>query len=301
MDGLQIFLAIFIPLIVSVLAWTLTYIIPYTSPNWLSNRVLTFTKHQPTDPIEIGIIINQFSKYDDWKRLTANKKMKRMFIRKIREIEKNNKLKWSEAKKTVLNIPLSDLLDKLNELLIVLTDEEYEAKHNIKFTSKEVKEYFTEKLNELKENKESYSQILEKHPKTLIWGRWYSGEDFIEIYNKEKYSLTSEELELISDLKYNIVDKDRSMTIERFLERNGHKYPKKMDNKEIITEFNELMLYIDYPHTQSKKDELIYRLALGLSNHEKSSETLNELINEVKGQIFSKDYNEWKTKFSLDN
>ncbi|KAF5042836.1 hypothetical protein DSECCO2_508470 [anaerobic digester metagenome] len=128
MDRLQIFLAIFIPLIVSVLAWTLTYIIPYTSPNWLSNRVLTFTKNQPTDPIEIGIIINQFSKYDDWKRLTANKKMKQMFIRKIREIEKNNELNWSDAKKNVFNIPLRDFFDKLNVLLIVLKDEEYEKK-----------------------------------------------------------------------------------------------------------------------------------------------------------------------------
>ncbi|KAF5042837.1 hypothetical protein DSECCO2_508480 [anaerobic digester metagenome] len=100
-------------------------------------------------------------------------------------------------------------------------------KHNIKFTSEEVKEHFSNKLNELEENKESYSQILEKQPNTLIWGRWYSGEDFIEIYNKENYSLSSEELELISDLKYTIVDKDRSMTIERFLERTGHKSPKK--------------------------------------------------------------------------
>lgn len=299
MDRLQIFLAIFIPLIVSVLAWTLTYIIPYTSPNWLSNRVLTFTKNQPTDPIEIGIIINQFSKYDDWKRLTANKKMKQMFIRKIREIEKNNELNWSDAKKNVFNIPLRDFFDKLNVLLIVLKDEEYEKKHNIKFTSEEVKEHFSNKLNELEENKESYSQILEKQPNTLIWGRWYSGEDFIEIYNKENYSLSSEELELISDLKYTIVDKDRSMTIERFLERTGHISPKKMDNKEIITEFNELMLYIDYPHTKSKKDELIYRFALGLSNHEKSSETLNEVINEVKGQIFSKDYKKWEKQLGL--
>ncbi|KAF5042838.1 hypothetical protein DSECCO2_508490 [anaerobic digester metagenome] len=72
-----------------------------------------------------------------------------------------------------------------------------------------------------------------------------------------------------------------------------------MDNKEIITEFNELMLYIDYPHTKSKKDELIYRFALGLSNHEKSSETLNEVINEVKGQIFSKDYKKWEKQLGL--
>ena len=264
MDGFQIFLAIFIPLIVSVLAWTLTYIIPYTSPNWLSNRVLTFTKNQPTDPIEIGIIINQFSKYDDWKRLTANKRMKQMFIQKIREIDKK-----------------------------------YETKHNLQFTSKEVKEHFTKQLNELEEAKAKYLQILEEHPNTILWDEWTSFSDTLEIYDKEGYSLTSKELEFLLYPEYATVDKDKKMTTERFLERTGHKYPKKRNDKEIITEFNELILYIDYPHTQSKKDELIYRLALGLSNHEKSLETLNELINEVKGQIFSKDYKKWEKNLRI--
>lgn len=299
MDGLQIFLAIFIPLIVSVLAWTLTYIIPYTSPNWLSNRVLTFTKNQPTDPIEIGIIINQFSKYDDWKRLTANKRMKQMFIQKIREIEKNNELNWSEAKKNVITIPLKDLLIKLDELLAVLKDKEYETKHNLQFTSKEVKEHFNKQINELEEHNAKCLQILEKHPNTILWDKWTSFPDTLEIYDKERYSLNSKELEFLLYLEYATVDKDNKMTTERFLERNGHKNPKRQSNEEITAEFNELILYIDYPHTQSKKDELIYRLALGLSNHEKSSETLNELINEIKGQIFSKDYKKWEKNFGF--
>jgi len=43
--------------------------------------------NDPKHPVEISLIINQFSKYDDWKRLTACKRMRRMFINKIREIE----------------------------------------------------------------------------------------------------------------------------------------------------------------------------------------------------------------------
>ncbi|MCE7698801.1 MAG: hypothetical protein K8E24_008220 [Methanobacterium paludis] len=169
MDWIQISIAIFIPLVVSIFAWTLTYIIPYIRPNWVSNTVIKVTKNNPKDPIEIGLIINQFSKYDDWKRLTASKRIKQMFTQKVREIEDNKEL--------------------------------------------------------------------------------------------EGYKLENEE--------------------------------------GIITAFNDIILYIDYPHSKSKKDKLTYRLALGLSDHDKSHETLIKLIKEIQGQIYNKDYKEWEKRMNI--
>lgn len=296
MDQLQIILSILIPLGVSVLVWTLTYIIPYIRPNWLSDSVLEVTMNDPKHPVEIGLIINQFSKYDDWKRLTACKRMKRMFIHKIREIEANEELKWVKLKNKTIYMPLKRILDSIDVMLSILKDDKYEEKHNLKFTSKDVKSHFNKKKDLLKENQAKYSEILKDYPNTIIWGKCYMSPEYIEKYNKGGYYLTPREIELL-DPQYTILDQDASMTKKEFLESTGHETPKRQSDEEIIAKFNEFILYIDYPHP--KKDELTYRLVMGLSNHEKSSEILNELINEMESQILSKDYKEWKTRFNL--
>jgi len=296
MDELQIFLTIFIPLVVSVLVWALTYIIPYIRPNWLSDSVLKVTMNDPKHPVEISLIINQFSKYDDWKRLTACKRMKRMFINKIREIEDNEELELSRLKKNIINMPLKDVLDKLNVLLSVLKEKQYEEEPDLKFTSKNVLEDFEKKIESLEESQREYSEILENHPNAILWGTNVSSPKFIEKYNKEGYDLTIKQIQLMIS-KYTVVDKDASKTKEEVLELKGHKSPKRQSDAEIISKFNELILYIIYPHP--KRDELTYRLVMGLSNHGKSSEILNELIREMESQILSKDYKEWKTRFNL--
>jgi hypothetical protein len=87
------------------------------------------------------------------------------------------------------------------------------------------------------------------------------------------------------------------MSIEDFLKFKNHYKPEKQSLNEILTTFNDVILYIDYPH--SKREELTYRLALGLSDHEKSFETLNKLLGEVKGRIWNKDYEEYKKRLNV--
>jgi len=194
----------------------------------------------------------------------------------------------------VIKMPFERILDRLDLMLSVLKDEKYEEKCDLKFTSEDVKSHFMEKKDLLKETQAKYSEILKDYPNTIIWGECYISPEYIEKYNKGGYYLTPKEIELL-DPQYTVLDKDASMTKEEFLKSKGHKSPKRQSDSEIISKFNELILYIIYPHP--KKDELTYRLAI--SNHGKSSEILNELISEMDAQIFSKDYKEWKTRFNL--
>lgn len=298
MDWTQILLSIAIPLVVSVIVWTLTYIIPYISPNWISNRIITFTKNDPKEHIEIGLIINQFSKYDDWKRLTAIKRLKRMFFKKVREIEDDNESKWSELRASVINMPLENVLNKLNLILSVLKNKNYEKDHNIKLSSEDVRENFEKKIKSLEEYQNNYSKLLKKYPKAIIWDICFTPSKYIQNYNKEEYALTINDIEIMN-LKDNYFDEDGSLSADEFLQIKGHETPKRQNNEEIITTFNDVILYIDYPHSKFKKSELTYRLSLGLSDHEKSNETLNRLIYEVKEEIQMNDYNKWKKQFNL--
>lgn len=296
MDELQLLLSILIPLCVSVLVWTLTYIIPYIRPNWLSDSVLKVTLKDPKDPVGISLIINQFSAYDDWKRIVACKRMKRMFINKIREIEDDDEKEWCLLKNKVINMPLKDVLNKLNMLLSVLKDKPYEEEADLKFTSKKVLEDFEKKIESLEECQREYSKILENHPNAILWGKYVSSPKYIEKYNKKGYELTIKEIQLMIS-HYTVLDKDGKINKKSYLAMKGHEAPERQSYEEIISKFNELIFYIIYPHP--KRDELTYRLVIGLSNHKKSSEILNELINEMETHIFSKDYKEWKTKFNL--
>ncbi len=298
MDELQIILSIVIPLIVSLIVWTLTYIIPYISPNWISNGLIKFTRDDPSDPVGIGLIISQFLKYDDWKRLNASKRIQRMFIKKIREIEKDNEQEWSELVKKVIKMPLKDALMKLDLVLVELRDKNYEKKYNIHLTSPDVIEHFEKQIESLEDYRKKYYEILKQYNNAIIWDQCTIPPKFIERYNKENYVLSLKEIELI-DFKYIMLDKNGKMSTEEFLNIKGHNTPKRQTDDEIIAIFNDVIFYIDYPHSKFKKDKLIYRLSLGLSDHERSQKTLNGIISEVESQILMKDYNDIVKRHNL--
>lgn len=292
MDSTQISIAIIIPFLVSFIAWALTYIIPYIWPDFVSKVVIKLKRSNPKDPIEIGIIINQFYKYDDWKRLTAYKRIKQMFIQKVREIEEFNDFEWSKLEKKVIYISVENLLDKLNLVLRYLKGDQYVEENIVNLTSEDVKEYLIKEIESLKSSQTEFSDILKNFPNAVIWDDITIGQEYIEKYNKEDYFLKIEEVELLTS-KYRFIDNDGTMSKEDYLKSRKHIKPERKSFSEILTTFNDFILFMDYPH--SNREEFTYRLALGLSNHERSLDTLNNLISEVKGQITIKDY-EYYTK-----
>jgi hypothetical protein len=287
MDYLQIFLAIIIPLAVSVIVWALTYIIPYIMPDQVSKAAFFFTKNDPIDPIEIRLLINQFLKYDDWKRLTARDRLRRMFKRKVLQIQADKENEWFNEKQKVTSVQIKEAIDGLKDLLHKISND-----HDVKFFSEN---YYDKKY--LEENEKKYSDIYKSHNNAKIW--FYINQNllpakFIENLMKIRHKLTSTQLALLMDTGKELIDEEGSLSDKEVLRIKFEYYPPKpWNNVEISQKFNDLIIYIDYPHGKLKK-ELVPRLALGLSKHEKSSKTLISLITEVDAEILNKDFDELK-------
>ena len=58
------------------------------------------------------------------------------------------------------------------------------------------------------------------------------------------------------DLKHTILDKDGSMAKEDFLKLKNHEKPEIKSQEEILTIFNNVILYIDYPHLKKEEYDL---------------------------------------------
>lgn len=286
LDDLQLALTIFIPLVVSVVAWSLTYIIPYVWPDSLSKIILFFTQNKdPTDPIEIRLLINQFLKYDDWKRLIARDRIKRMFIHKLNSIQIEEIENWNNAKKKITNLNVKDYIDLLTDLCDKIFNHPGENKALVNFFEK----YGYDK-DVFNKNIEKMSEIYQSNNNAKIWFYCvskYMPKNFVS--DLEKLSETDDVPIFLMDFGNELIDHNSTFDIEQVLKAKAGLYPPKIwSNEEINNKFNDLIIYIDYPHGKSKK-ELIPRFSLGLSKHEKSSQTILGLISEVDREILNKD------------
>ncbi len=298
---IQLALAISIPFVVSIFAWILTYIIPYAWPSWVSNQIIALSKKDTNDPIEIGIIINQLMKYDDWKRLTAMKKLKRIFKSKIKEIEVVESIKWRNSINNVKCIPLKEVLDISEQVIIYLNSENQNLQ---KLFPDNNKKRFLNNIEFFKEKKDQHSEILTRNPDSKVWWHDDISNKFKSSYSKKEYDLPIDQftiiIQLYDDSGYlTFIDENNSMTPEKFLLKKNIEKPKKYSYFEIENIFQNIILYLSYPHSSSKKEDFSYRLALGLSSHKLSSDAIKDIINEIEVQILTKDYKDTVKKLNL--
>jgi hypothetical protein len=297
---IQLFLAIIIPFFVSIFAWILTYVIPYTWPSWVSNQIIKFSKKDTNDQIEIGIIINQLLKYDDWKRLMAMKKLKKIFKSKIKEIEAIESIKWNKSIENVRFMPLKEALDISEQAIKYLNGENQTLQ---KLLPDDNKNRFLKNKAFFEEKKDQLSETFTKNRDSKVW--WYDDNKEFKIhYLKGKYGLSIDQFSVIVDLYdvsggYTLIDEDNSMTPEKFLGETNIKKPIKYSDFALENIFQNIILYLSYPHSIKKKEIFSYRLALGLSSHKLSVDAIKDIIEEIDSQILTKDYKDIMKKLNL--
>jgi hypothetical protein len=307
MDSFQLYLIpAIISALVTVIIWLGTYVMPYIWPEGYAKFILFIQRKDPNDPIDISLIINQFLKYDDWKRLTAKERLKRMFKRKISEIEDEKRIRWDELKDNTICVPLKTLIDMLKYYLGNESDYiEFNDDHDTDFLISE--NYLKEVIpqmdeNEIKKELKKFSGIYKGHKNANVW---FLVDSELPLGIKGKVSdykspLTSKELAVLLTLQAPHIDSDGSWDKERYLKAYLKESPPEIYEKEELNEiFQNIILYLDYTH-QSSGEKLFSKFALGLSNHEKSSEKMIELIKEVKIQIYKKELSEVKSKLNRD-
>lgn len=306
MDNYQLyFIPVIISTIVTLIIWLITYITPYIWPETYSKFILFLRSNDPTDLTEISLIISQFLKYDDWKRLVAKERLKRIFKRKIQTIEHEQMVRWEELKSNSTYIPLKQVIKSLKEALDFQLPYEDDEKDRELLISKTYLDEAMEKMDkkEIEKELKKYSEIIEGNKNAKIW---FLIDEDLPLGIKGKISdykkpLTTRELAVLISLRYPRVDMDGTWDKEKFLKiMINEKPPEKYDDENLDDIFQNIILYLEYmDDSQQKSKEQILRLALGLSNHEKSSETLMNLIKKVKKAIYKKEFAEIKSKLGL--
>lgn len=255
------------------------WLITYLWPN-IPAKILFKLKRDPEDTFDIESLIYKFLKYDDWKRLEAKNRLRRMFQNKMRnEFRKYELKKWEALKDTVECEKFTEeeiLQDKAKNMHL------FAGMHNDesvmlpkKASYEDIKNNLKDKLPEIKEEYEKrrrcYFKELPVKKTTVVGG-------------KDAVKATKWKLPLFFD--------DEPMIKDKFLNHNGFFAPKERNLSIINALFDNIMLYVDYPHKKSRKEKLIRNLALGLSNGENSNYFLERLIKEVEKEINRKNYDE---------
>lgn len=266
MDWNQTFITIIVSLLVSVFVWMLTYIVPYIWPSNLS-KVFSFFIKTPCDINEISLYINQFLKYDDWRKLTAKECLKKSFQEKLIKISEYQKLKWENLCNNVMVQPAEEFLLEMKDL----------------------------------KEKKYVENLIKKDKNINIWSfkdvnKAFELKGDLRRYNKH---FKTSEVGLILNTKTVYIDVNGNMNTQKFLKNKLNEEPPKPINiNETLFIFEDLIFYFDHiSKTSDKKEELSSRLSFGLSNHPKSYDTLLDLMNEFKDEINSKDFEKTREKW----
>lgn len=288
MDSTEVFIAIIIPLLVSISAWMLTYIVPFIIPRHLSDLLLLFFRFQnPSDPSEIRIYINQFLNYNDWKILTAKGMLLRIFEGKLEKFEKEEKKYWNRFQGTIEKIPLKNAIKNIEDTLNESSQTDMDP------VQSRLRNYTRTQLNRWLKLYQTYS---EKNPNATLW-------HFIEFKRKDlefifdidptprpegyspaikgKIPNTYEELKkklsylflIESNGQWLNSDRSREASEENFLKEVGLEKPGYSNEKERSNIFNKILLNLNLNEEENKKV-----LSIALSDMEESMEIFKNII-----------------------
>ncbi|MBP2045291.1 hypothetical protein [Methanobacterium aggregans] len=306
MDWTQISITIIVSLSVSIFVWMLTYVIPYIWPTSISKILSSFTKIS-SDYIEIKIYINQFLKYDDWKRLTARDRLNKIFKNKIREIEEYQLKRWNKLSKNVISKPINEVYNDIKELNSFYSKDHVSSscpllKNPVWMDIKEVEPYFggfkTKKFKQYLEKELSdLEESLLQNEDGNIW--FYADDQDLDKWGCEKNlfefpQLTpNESLILIHEGNYKVDSKNKFDINEILIKVFKFKEEPKISNEnDLKIKFDQLIEYIDSPRERSEQEELIFKLARGLSDQTDSDNVLLSLLNNIESEKYSKRYKE---------
>jgi hypothetical protein len=162
-----------IPAIVSAIIGFLSYVVPYVWPEEWTDFIMCIRRDDPYDFVGINLIISQFLNYDDWKRLTAKKRLKRIFKRKMADIERDKEKRWEELKNNSISIPIKQAITGFERALkpnnsANISDENLEDKSLVS------KNYLDDAIKnmdkkEIKKVLNEYREIYGKHKNARIW------------------------------------------------------------------------------------------------------------------------------------
>ena len=269
---------IIVPIVVSIFAWLLTYIIPFIFPYQVTWLMLLFTSGMdPKDPIGIKILVNQFMKYADWKRLTAMQRLKRIFKKKAKEIAKADNEKWLKYDKHLICMSLNEFMDDLGIYLASLRESE---------ETKEIEEIIPEGF-ELKKENIRYTRLKKpgmsanlRGDKLKIW--YYSDNENPINYKKIVKELINYKYEsrgLNSGFNMPFIDYDGKLKKDEVIIRKlGGVDFIHMDKEDIDQIFDKIIIFLDDPREKEVKEVLLHKFAYGLSNSENSADTLKRII-----------------------
>lgn len=287
--------------LVAAIIWVVTYVTPYIWPETYSKFILFLRKNDPTDWIEISLIISQFLRYDDWKRIVAKERLERMFKRKICVTENEQIIRWAELNENSISIPITIAISSLKNVLGLEVDPEElnnldEEQIILKVYSEEVLANFNK--NQMEKDLKDFTKIYENNGNVKLW---FLIDETIPLNTKRKVGtyekpLSTREIAVLIALNYPSVDLDGTWDTNDFLKyKLNENPPKKYNENELNDIFQNIILYLDYSQGISSKEQISI-FALGLSNHEKSSETLLEMIEKIKKEIDEEELSEIRSK-----
>lgn len=266
-----ILIPLLISFLISVLFWAMVYLIPSLFPQEMANFSLYFQKSKIKDPIEIGLLTNQFIKNDNWQKIRAMKLLEAIFKNKIAQLESKKYDKWQSELKIQ-----KELLEHRNfsedEILHLETATEIKNKYGEKIKSlglppssyylnsyeEEFIEIRKEKLKEISHFSDHYKNLKfwalkNRNLMKFIQERVFNNEPL----NLEKITSSNEEWALINIW--------------------GMFPPEKYDENI----FKDLILFIDIHSMDKNGEKLLKEFNIALSNHKKSLIYLEKLINEM--------------------
>ena len=274
-------------------------------PLQLSRVVLLITENMETnDPIEIRILVEQFVKYDDWKRLTARGRLKSLFIQKMEEIENDKFMEWDSLMNSLTFLSIDDVVSYLKS---VKNEMKSSKSDNFDFNPtwidfKGLNEYYEEfEAKSLDKHILEYSQIKKEYENAKVW--FFMDEDLLPLkraeINKYNKPLTTHELAVLMTETYPIIDKKGVYNKEEVLKRKNFFQPKISSQETLENTFEKVITFLDYPHKKKFKEELMYKLSIGLSNHVIASNELLNLNNIVDSNIMNKDFENIRKQLNL--
>ncbi|MCK9151594.1 hypothetical protein [Methanobacterium alcaliphilum] len=263
---------ILIPLIISffvcVLFWTMIYLIPSLFPEEVANFTLHFQRNKPKDPIEIGLLTNQFIKKNNWEKIRAMKMLENYFKTNIAHLKAEKYKKWKSEldiqKKLLEHRKFSD-----DEILHLETGKELKVRYdnNIPFELNESPYYlnrYEEEFIELRKKKSTeISDFNEEYEDLKFWA--LKNRDLTKFIQDKVFN--NEPLELKK-----IVESSEEWALINIW---GMSPPEEYDE----TIFKEILLFIDL-HTADKNGrKLIKEFNIALSNNVNSLSYLEKIIN----------------------
>ena len=233
------------------------------------------------EPFDILQLIRKSLGVDD-EAAAAQKELKRLFYKKLGEIQKSNFQRWESLKSEVIVREPTD--DELlwYEAYSIANDEFTELKkysppyHN--YDSQDFYEMIISKMEELSTTSPHLQEKYKEYRLFLL----QSHEDMV----------VREGVESLNPMPQTISDKhlfaNKTVSKDDFLKEMGYEPPEEIDYDTSDNLFEEVQLYIN---SQDKgKDGLFNKLSIGLSDQKSSQERLDELISKVTKESIIIDY-----------